>query len=105
MKRKMVKQYLQNCIEDIVFEDSVLKNESQRILAKDVRQLAVQVAIDNHKGGDDEEIYVLRCPSPYTATRVNRLQKKTRDIKFQGSIDNCSKYRPGMTMAVKIFLV
>ena len=78
MKRKMVKQYLQNCIEDLVLEDSVCKNESQRMLANDVRQLAVQVAIDNHKGGDDEEIYVLRRAR--ILRRESSGYRKTHDI-------------------------
>ena len=90
MKRKTVKQHLQNCIENIAFEDSIRKNESQRVLAKDVCQMAVQVAIDNHKGGDADEINVLR-----RAARILRRASvdytKTHDINFQGSVDNGCK--------------
>ena len=47
-------------IPDIMFEDSVSQNQSQRILIKDTQKFALQLAIENANEEDEGYISVMR---------------------------------------------
>ena len=58
--QKLINRHLFDIIPDIMFEDSVSQNQSQRILIKDTQKFALQLAIENANEEDEGYISVMR---------------------------------------------
>ena len=57
--RKLIKGHLLTTISDIMFEDFVFQNQSQRILVEDMQKFALQLAIENESKEDKGDIGVM----------------------------------------------
>ena len=92
-QRIMIKNYLISAVPTIQFEDSVSNKSSQRIISKDLQNLALNLAIK--ASHDDNEFRVLRCAAKYLRDCASKHIKDS-NIAFTGSVNEWNSSLPSM---------